>query len=66
LAKAALRGGHSPCTLILDEQRRRSKRDLDAKLLAGREGPAVDMTREDWESIRREAIDGLSGEPIRP
>jgi antitoxin ParD1/3/4 len=53
-------------TLIRDAQKRRAKQELEAKLLEGLEGPAVEMTREDWESIRREALDGLAGETIRP
>jgi antitoxin ParD1/3/4 len=53
-------------TLVREEQRRRAKRELEARLLAGLEGPAVDMAREDWDSIRREAIERLAGEPIRP
>jgi antitoxin ParD1/3/4 len=58
--------------VIRDAQRREARRagarrDLIAKLeeaLAG--GPAEPMTREDWESIEREAIEGLSGESIKP
>jgi antitoxin ParD1/3/4 len=53
--------------LIRDARRSKAKRDLIAKLdeaLAG--GPAEPMTREDWESIEREAIEGLSGELIDP
>ena len=53
-------------TLIRDVQKRRAKQELEAKLLEGLQGPAVEMTREDWESIRREANEGLSGETIRP
>ena len=52
--------------LIREEQRRRAKQELEAKLLEGLHGPAVVMTREDWESLRRDAIEGLAGEPIRP
>jgi antitoxin ParD1/3/4 len=53
-------------TLIREEQKRRAKRELEAKLLEGLQGPAVEMTREDWDSIRREALEGLSGETLRP
>ena len=53
-------------TLIREKQRRRAKRDFEAKLLEGLEGPAVEMTCEDRESLRREAIEGLSGKTIRP
>ena len=53
-------------TLIRDAQKRRAKQELEAKLLEGLQGPVVEMTREDWESIRREALEGLAGENIRP
>ena len=52
--------------LIREAQRRRARQELEAKLLEGLQGPAVEMTREDWDSIRREALDGLAGEEIRP
>ena len=42
--------------LIRDAQRRQARRDLEAKLLEGLEGPATEMTREDWESIRQESF----------
>jgi uncharacterized protein (DUF433 family) len=35
---------------------------LDAKLREGLQGPAVEMTRAEWQSIEREALDGLTGE----
>jgi antitoxin ParD1/3/4 len=53
-------------TLIRDEQKRRAKRELEAKLLEGLQGPVVEMTPDDWDSIEREALDGLAGETIRP
>ena len=43
-----------------------AQQELEEKLLEGLQGPAFEMTREDWESIRREAIEGLAGETIRP
>jgi len=52
--------------LIREAQKRRAKQELEAKLMEGLQGPAVEMTREDWDSIRREALEGLSGETIRP
>ena len=52
--------------LIRDAQKRQAKQELEAKLLEGLQGPAVEMTREDWASIRREALEGLSGETLRP
>jgi antitoxin ParD1/3/4 len=54
-------------SLIREEQRRRAKRELEAKLREALEsGPATPMTREDWVALRQEAIDGLAGESIRP
>jgi len=52
--------------LIRDAQKRRAKQELEAKLLEGLQGPVSEMTRNDWDSIRREAMDGLTGETIRP
>jgi antitoxin ParD1/3/4 len=43
--------------LIREAQKRKAKQDLDAKLLKRMQGPTVEMTREDWESIRRKAND---------
>jgi antitoxin ParD1/3/4 len=53
-------------TLIRDEQKRRAKQALEAMLLEGLQGPAVEMTREDWTALRQEALEGLAGETIRP
>jgi antitoxin ParD1/3/4 len=52
--------------LIREAQKRQARRELEAKLLEGLQGPATEMTREDWDSIRREALEGLTGEQIRP
>jgi antitoxin ParD1/3/4 len=52
--------------LIRDAQRRKARQELEAKLLEGLEGPEVEMDRADWDSIRREALEGLAGEAIRP
>jgi antitoxin ParD1/3/4 len=52
--------------LVRDDQRRQAKLALEAKLMEGLQGPSVEMTREDWESIEREALEGLAGEEIRP
>jgi antitoxin ParD1/3/4 len=53
--------------LIRDAQKRLAKRELEAKLLEALEsGPAVVMDRDDWDSIKREALEGLAGETIRP
>jgi antitoxin ParD1/3/4 len=53
-------------SVIRDVQKRQAKQELEAKLLEGLQGPAVPMTREDWDSIKREALEGLAGETIRP
>jgi antitoxin ParD1/3/4 len=53
--------------LIREEQKRRAKRELEAKFREALEsGPATAMTREDWAALRQEALDGLAGEDIRP
>ena len=52
--------------LIRDAQKRRARQGLEAKLLEGLQGPSVEMTRDDWDSIQREALEGLAGETIRP
>ncbi len=52
--------------LIRDAQRRRARQELETKLLEGLQGPAVQMTRDDWDSIQREAQEALAGETIRP
>jgi antitoxin ParD1/3/4 len=53
-------------SMIRDVQKRQAKQDLEAKLLEGLQGPVVRMTCEDWDSIKREALEGLAGETIRP
>jgi antitoxin ParD1/3/4 len=52
--------------LIREAQKRRAKQELESKLLEGMQDPAVKMTRKDWDSIEREAREGLAGETIRP
>ena len=52
--------------LIRDAQKRRARQELEAKLLEGLQGSAVQVTRDDWDSIQREALEGLAGETIRP
>ena len=41
--------------LVREAQRHQARLDLEAKLVEGLEGPSVEMTREDWDSIRLEA-----------
>lgn len=50
--------------LIRDAQKRQARQDLETKLLEGLQGPAVEMTRGDWESIRSKAREELSGELV--
>jgi len=52
--------------LIRDAQKKQAKQELEAKLLEGLQGPTVKMTRKEWDSIEREAREGLAGETIRP
>ena len=52
--------------LIRDAQKRQARPEVEAKLLEGLQGPAAVMDRDDWDSIKREAIEGLAGEMIRP
>ncbi len=52
--------------LIRDDQKRRGRQQLEAKLLEGLQGPPTVMTREDWDSIEQEALEGLAGEALRP
>jgi antitoxin ParD1/3/4 len=52
--------------LIREAQKRQAKQALEAKLLEGLQGPTIPMTREDWDSMEREALEGLAGETIRP
>jgi antitoxin ParD1/3/4 len=49
------------CAPIRDLQKRRAKRDLEAKLCEAIEsGPAEPMTREDWDAIEREGLERLA------
>ncbi len=52
--------------LIREDQRRKARRELEAKILEGLRGPSAVMTSDDWDSIERDALDGLAGEAIRP
>jgi len=52
--------------LIRDAQKRRAKRELEAKFREALEsGPATPMTREDWDSIEHEAVERLARERSR-
>jgi antitoxin ParD1/3/4 len=49
--------------LIREAQKRRAKRELEAKFREALEsGPATPMTHEDWDSIEREALERLARE----
>ena len=53
--------------LIRDDQKRRARQALEAKFREAVEsGPATPMTPDSWTALRREAMDGLAGESIRP
>jgi antitoxin ParD1/3/4 len=52
--------------LVREAQKRQARQELEAKLLEGLQGPSTVMTREDWDSIEREALEGLAGETILP
>ena len=52
--------------LIREAQKRRAKQELEAKFREALEsGPATPMTREDWDSIEREALDRWASEQPR-
>jgi antitoxin ParD1/3/4 len=38
--------------LILEAQKRRARRELDAKLLEGLQSPATELTQADWTELR--------------
>jgi len=52
--------------LIREAQRRNAKRELEVNLTEGLQGPSTKMTRKDWQSIEREALEGLRGETLLP
>jgi antitoxin ParD1/3/4 len=53
--------------LIREAQKRRAKQALEERFREALEsGPATPMTKEDWAALRREAMEGLAGEKIRP
>jgi antitoxin ParD1/3/4 len=67
----AVREGHASAdayllALVRDAQKRQAWQELEAKLREGMQGPKVEMTREEWKSMEREALEGFSGEVIRP
>ena len=52
--------------LVRAEHRRRAMADLEAKLLEGVEsGPATEMTRADWEELRRQVREHAAAEGKR-
>jgi Arc/MetJ-type ribon-helix-helix transcriptional regulator len=71
ITRQATHGGFSSvsdylCSLILQKQNRQAKRELEAKLLEGLEGPVSELTPEDSESIEAEAMEALDRESTRP
>jgi antitoxin ParD1/3/4 len=53
-------------TLVREAQKRNARQELEAKLLEGLQSPVSDLTAEDWESMRREAVAQLAGEALKP
>ena len=53
-------------SLILAEQKRLARKEFEATLLEALEGPRIPVDQEFWDSIRREALEGLAPEEIRP
>jgi antitoxin ParD1/3/4 len=51
--------------LIREEQRRKAKCDLEAKVAEGLQGTPIPMTGKEWQAMEREARDGLAGENLR-
>jgi len=52
--------------LVREAQKRKARQELEAKLLEGLQGPVSEMTAEDWQSMRQEALDRLAGETLKP
>ena len=54
--------------LIREAQKNKARQELDALLLEGVKNPLPfsEITKEFWEEIEREALEGLSDEEIRP
>ncbi len=52
--------------LVYQAQKRRARKDLEAKLLEGLESPIVPMDENFWDSVRKQALEGLDGGNIRP
>jgi antitoxin ParD1/3/4 len=50
------------CKLIREDQKRRAREKVEALLLQGLQSEASEMTREDWEQIRREGWASLAVE----
>jgi putative addiction module CopG family antidote len=50
-----------------EERRRRAHRALEYKLQeAVDDGPGAPLMPDEWHSMRREALEGLAGEDVRP
>jgi antitoxin ParD1/3/4 len=49
-------------SVIRELQKRKAREELEAKLLEGLQGPAVEMTRADWDSIEHEALERVARE----
>ena len=50
--------------LVQQDQKRQARRELEAMLAEEMKGPMIVMDQGDWESIRREALEGLTSDKI--
>ena len=48
--------------LVREAHKWKARQELETKLLEGLQSPASELTAEDWQSMRREALDQLAGE----
>jgi hypothetical protein len=44
----------------------KAKLELEAKLAKGLQGSPTRIARKDWQAIKREALEGLTGEKLAP
>ena len=49
-------------SVMRELQKRKAREELESKLLEGLQGPAVEMTRADWDSIEQEALERVTRE----
>lgn len=51
-------------SLVREARLRKAREDLEAKLAEGLRGSFGELSEQEWESIQREADEGLAGETI--